>query len=76
MCLNTTTLDKKLHGNNFLENAFSKLQSLESDGLIVLNEDVITVTEKGKLFIRNICAAVDAYLLDKEITTQTFSKAI
>jgi len=76
MCLNKTTLHKELHDIDFLENAFSKLRSLEADGLVVLNEEEITVTEKGKLFIRNICAAIDAYLLNKEITTQTFSKAI
>lgn len=76
MCLNKTTLHKELHDIDFLTNAFSKLRSLEADGLVVLNVEVISVTEKGKLFIRNICAALDTYLFNKEITMQTFSKAI
>lgn len=76
MCLNKTTVHKELHDDNFLANVFFKLTSLETDGLIVVNEDAISVTEKGRLFIRNICAVVDAYLFNKEITTQTFSKAI
>jgi len=76
MCLNKTTLRKELHDVDFLTNILSKLSSLEADGLVEIYEDVINVTAKGRLFIRNICAAVDAYLFKKEMTVQTFSKAI
>ena len=76
MCLNKTTLHKELHDVDFLTNILSKLSSLEADGLVEIDGDVINVTAKGRLFIRNICAAVDAYLFKKEMTVQTFSKAI
>ena len=76
MCLNKTTLHKELHDVDFLTNILSKLSSLEADGLVEIDEDVINVTSKGRLFIRNICAAVDAYLFNKEMKVQTFSKAI
>ncbi len=48
----------------------------KTDGFINLEGDVISVTEKGRLFIRNICAAFDAYLFKKGLAGQTFSKAI
>ncbi len=76
MCLNKTTLHKAMHDVDFLTNILSKLTCLEDDGLIEMYEDVINVTAKGKLFIRNICASVDAYLFKKEMTMQAFSKAI
>jgi oxygen-independent coproporphyrinogen-3 oxidase len=76
MCLNKTTLQEKMHDIDFLTSMLSNLSSLEMDGLVEIDGNVITVTAKGKLFIRNICAAVDAYLFKKELTVQTFSKAI
>ena len=76
MCLNKTTLHKELHDIDFLTSILSKLSSLEADGLVAIDESVLHVTAKGRLFIRNICAAVDAYLFKKEMTVQTFSKAI
>lgn len=76
MCLNKTILHKEMHDVDFLSSILSKLSSLEADGLVTVDEDEITVTSKGKLFIRNVCAAVDADLYKKQITVQTFSKAI
>ena len=76
MCLNKTTLHKELHDPDFLISVLSKLTSLEADGLVNLDGDVINVTLKGRLFIRNICSAFDAYLFKKEIAGHTFSKAI
>ena len=76
MCLNKTTLNITAHCPDFLLSAFSKLKTLEEDGLVIIDENTIHVTTKGKLFIRNICAAIDAQLYKKHISTQTFSKAI
>jgi len=76
MCLNKTTLHKKLHDPDFLISVLSKLTSMEADGLVNLGGDAISVTLKGRLFIRNICAAFDAHLFKKEIAGHTFSKAI
>ena len=61
---------------DFLAAAFSKLRNLEEDGLVEVMGNVIVVTAKGNLFIRNICAAIDARLYNNQLTTQTFSRAI
>jgi len=76
MCLNKTTLNSKSLDHDFLISAFPKLRTLEEDGLLNLDQDTIHVTTKGKLFIRNICAAIDAQLNKKQISQHTFSKAI
>jgi oxygen-independent coproporphyrinogen-3 oxidase len=76
MCLNKTTLDINSLDPDFLISAFSKLKTLDEDGLVIVDENTIHVTSKGKLFIRNICAAIDAQLYRKQISTRTFSKAI
>jgi oxygen-independent coproporphyrinogen III oxidase len=76
MCLNQVTIQRSLHDIDFVVNIFKKLKTLKEDGLVEVEGDVITVTTKGKLFIRNICAAFDGHLFKKEITGLTFSKAI
>lgn len=76
MCLNKTTLNTKSLDKDFLIKAFSKLKTLEADGLVKVNGDVISVTAKGKLFIRNICAAIDVQLFKKQLSRQTFSRAV
>ncbi len=76
MCLNRTTLHKEMHDVDFIIHVYSRLASMQADGFIDLQGDVVSVTEKGRLFIRNICAAFDAYLFKKELAGQTFSKAI
>ncbi len=76
MCLNKTTLEVKSLDLDFVISAFSKLTSLQADGLVTVDGATIHVTSKGKLFIRNICAATDAQLFKKQIGQLTFSKAI
>lgn len=39
-----------------------ELRPMEADGLVEIGKDTLTVTEKGRLFVRNICMAFDAYL--------------
>lgn len=78
MCENKTSLGRELFSQAFTDNAFSKLRSLEADGLVILEEDNIIVTTKGNSFIRNISAALDVRLWrnESEIEAHTFSKAI
>jgi len=76
MCENKTVLDHPLLDPDFVTSAFSKLVQLEADGLVVVNGKTIEVTNKGMSFIRNISAAIDAQLWRKQISTNTFSKAI
>ncbi len=76
MCGNKTVLDHPLLDPDFVASAFSKLAQLEADGLVVVNGKTVEVTNKGMSFIRNISAALDAQLWRKQISTNTFSKAI
>ncbi|MEO1032309.1 MAG: oxygen-independent coproporphyrinogen III oxidase [Bacteroidota bacterium] len=53
-----------------------KLKELEHDGLVVFGRKQMTVTEKGRPFIRNICMAFDLLLQRKKPNTQLFSMTI
>jgi oxygen-independent coproporphyrinogen-3 oxidase len=52
------------------------LLELEQDGLLLRDENTITVTEKGKPFVRNICMAFDLHLIRKAPETKLFSMTI
>jgi len=75
MCTGKTILDSQLN-QSFLHTALEKLKQLEGDGLLTADKNIITVTQKGQLFIRNICAALDARLWRKRSSDKTFSQAI
>ncbi len=53
-----------------------KLKEFEHDGLLEFERKQVTITEKGKPFIRNICMAFDLLLQRKKPSTQLFSKTI
>jgi oxygen-independent coproporphyrinogen-3 oxidase len=52
----------------------TQLRKLEIDGLIKLTPNHLEITPAGRLLIRNIAAAFDAYL--KENLTSSFSRAV
>lgn len=76
MCTGKTILDSRKLGKDILEAANEKLKQLEGDELLVVNENEVTVTDKGQMFIRNICASLDARMWRKSNTERIFSKAI
>ncbi|MFM7895804.1 MAG: hypothetical protein ACKO8L_07695 [Flavobacterium sp.] len=49
---------------------------MQDDGLLTIQDDTITVTEKGKPFVRNICMAFDLRLIRKAPETKLFSMTI
>ncbi len=51
------------------------LQPLAEDGLLVINEDCIQVSPKGRLLIRNICLCFDTYSR-QQAKQQLFSRII
>lgn len=51
------------------------LRPLESDGLVVINDNAISATAKGRLLIRTICMCFDVYLRNKAHLRQ-FSRVI
>ncbi len=74
--LKFTELEAK-HNINFTTYFAAELEQLKSmhdDGLLELDEQAITVTDKGRLLIRNICMVFDRYL--KQQKQQRFSRAI
>ncbi|MBW1656255.1 oxygen-independent coproporphyrinogen III oxidase [Flavobacterium quisquiliarum] len=52
------------------------LQEIENDGLIVIEENSIKITEKGRPFVRNICMAFDLHLKRKSPETNLFSMTV
>jgi len=53
-----------------------QLQEMEQDGLLIIGEDFIRVTEAGKAFVRNICMAFDLQLKRKVPDTRLFSLTV
>lgn len=76
MCRDTTTLDEDLLSAAHIASIQTRLAPFIEDGLATFTNNTIHVTEKGKLFIRNISSALDAHLHRTQSETRTFSKAI
>lgn len=54
----------------------SYLQEMIQDGLVVMRENLLMITEKGKPFLRNACMALDERFREKSPTVQVFSRAL
>ena len=54
----------------------SLLKEMEQDGLVSIHENSISVPEKARPYVRNICMAFDVHLLNNKPTTQLFSMTI
>lgn len=76
MCKGKTIVEMNVLDKEFLSHAFDKLAELQKDGLVALDENLIEVTPKGAILVRNICAAIDARLWRKKKKEQVFSGAI
>ncbi|AWK05265.1 oxygen-independent coproporphyrinogen III oxidase [Flavobacterium crocinum] len=63
---------------NFIElpEVLIALQEIENDGLIVIEENSIKITEAGRPFVRNICMAFDLHLKRKSPETNLFSMTV
>lgn len=60
--------------NDYFKVELDSLNTFVEDGLIDMDENVITVLPAGRLLIRNICMAFDYYL--RQSSEQRFSKVI
>jgi oxygen-independent coproporphyrinogen-3 oxidase len=76
MCQFTTSWDKEHLYFPELPEVLIHLQEMEHDGLLIIQSNAITITEKGKPFVRNICMAFDLRLQRKIPETQLFSMTI
>ena len=59
-----------------IEQILPQLNEIKNDGLLTINNQTLTITEKGKPFVRNICMAFDLRLIRKAPQTQLFSMTI
>lgn len=53
-----------------------QLKEMEKDGLVIINDNTIQVTDAGKPYVRNICMAFDLRLKRKAPETELFSMTI
>jgi oxygen-independent coproporphyrinogen-3 oxidase len=58
------------------ENAIEDLKSMEKDDLLVLENYSLNVTEKGMVFVRNICSLFDPNIQNKASNKPQFSQSI
>ncbi|PST82768.1 oxygen-independent coproporphyrinogen III oxidase [Pedobacter yulinensis] len=59
-----------------LQNASAPLAELERDGLVQREGQALRVLPAGRLFLRNVCAAIDPYFRHAARDNQVFSKAV
>ncbi|MCL4115442.1 UNVERIFIED_CONTAM: hypothetical protein GTU68_006678 [Idotea baltica] len=66
------------HENYFKElpDVLINLKEMEHDGIVEVYSNQITITNKGKPFVRNICMAFDLLLQQNKAETQLFSMTI
>ena len=76
MCNDSTELNPADFDAAFFEHINTTLQRYVADGLATFDGRRITVTAKGKLFVRNISSAIDEYLYANQTGGNMFSKAI
>ena len=64
---------------DYFESELENLRRLERDGLVIIDDEWITVTIKGRLLIRNICMVFDRHLqnaLQQQAQPQRYSSTI
>ena len=76
MCQFTTSWDDDALSFPEIADVIIALQEMEKDGLLTISNKTITVTEKGKTFVRNICMAFDLRLKRNAPNTKLFSMTI
>ncbi len=76
MCnLNTNWLKEEEEYIDF-NDILKKLHEMKNDGLVVLKNRTIYVTEKGRPFVRNVCMALDLLLQKQQPQTRLFSMTV
>ena len=62
--------------DRYFENGLDALQEMERDGLVQLSAEYIRVTDGGRIFLRNIAMAFDAYLQETEEPGPRYSRTL
>lgn len=61
---------------NLKVDIIKRLQEMQSDELITIDNEKVVVHEKGRMFLRNICMAFDIKLIENKPETRVFSMTI
>jgi len=74
--LNFTDIERtfNIHFKEYFTKELDDLKTMQTDGLLHLDENKFTVTAAGRILVRHICMVFDVYL--RQQTTQRFSKVI
>jgi oxygen-independent coproporphyrinogen-3 oxidase len=62
--------------DSYFARGLKDLQEMHADGLVVLDADKVRVTESGRVFLRNIAMAFDAYLHEPSTDKPRYSKTL
>ena len=78
MCHFSTSWEEKSMKIKNIELHLELLKEMEQDGLVVIDREskFLSVPEKARPYVRNICMAFDVHLLESKPKTQLFSMTI
>ncbi|HVK48386.1 MAG TPA: hypothetical protein VM488_11085, partial [Pseudobacter sp.] len=76
MCRHQTLLSHPTSDPTFIPEVKERLLPMVQDGLVEIDGNSVSITNAGKSFVRNICAAFDARLHAGRHASNVFSKAI
>lgn len=76
MCQFETSWEDKRDYFEEIPELLTQLKEMEKDGLLLIGQNSIQVTESGKPHVRNICMAFDLHLQRKAPETELFSMTI
>lgn len=76
MCQMETSWSNEEMKFEALPQVLERLQEMQRDGLLILSEHNLSITEKGRAFVRNICMAFDLKLHRKAPETRLFSMTV
>lgn len=76
MCHFETSWEKSEMQFPELNDVLKRLEEMEKDGLVSIQEKHLTIPDKARPYVRNICMAFDLRLLRKQPTTRVFSMTI
>ncbi|RUO36022.1 oxygen-independent coproporphyrinogen III oxidase [Aliidiomarina shirensis] len=63
----------QLNFHDYFATSLPRLQNFIADGLVNITDKEIRITDNGRLWVRSICSAFDAYLADGQ---QSYSKVV
>jgi len=76
MCHFKTSWEAKEMQFDALPDSLKRLEEMEKDGLVIISETGLTVPDRARPFVRNICMAFDLLLLKSDAQKNLFSQTI